>query len=133
VKVVEHVVSGLVATLVTLPILSYIVFFIVAKKWTKNHRRSVQIAMDLSTVFFIFSVHYLIIAIWDIHLFWMIMLIVLAIACIVVLVHYKIKQEIVFEKVLKGFWRLNFAFFFCMYFLLLFYGVIIRILNMLTI
>ena len=64
----ELVLSGLVATLVTLPILSYMIIFIMAKKWTKNHRRSVQIAMDLSTIFFIVSVHYLILAIWDKHL-----------------------------------------------------------------
>ncbi len=129
----EFVLSGLVATLVTLPILSYMVIFIVAKKWTKNHRRSVQIAMDLSTIFFIVSVHYLTLAIWDKHLFWMILLIVLAIACCVVIVHYKVNQEIVFEKVLKGFWRLNFMCFFCVYFLLFVYGVISRILMVVTV
>ena len=129
----ESVLSGLVATLVTLPILSYMIIFIVAKKWTKNHRRSVQIAMDISTILFIVSVHYLTIAIWEKHLFWMILLIVLAIACCVVVVHYKVNQEIVFKKVLKGFWRLNFMCFFCVYFLLLVYGVISRILMVVTV
>lgn len=129
----ESFLSGLVATLVTLPILSYMIIFIVAKKWTKNHRRSVQIAMDLSTIFFIISVHYLILAIWDKHLFWMILLIVLAIACCVVIVHYKVNQEIVLEKVLKGFWRLNFMCFFCVYSLLFVYGVISRILTVVTV
>jgi Protein of unknown function (DUF3397) len=130
---VNLVVSGLLATLVTLPILSYILIFIGAKKWTKNHRRSVHTAMDLSTVFFIVSVHYLIIAIWNQHLFWMIMLIVLTIACVVVIVHYKVKQEIVFKKVLKGFWRLNFMCFFVTYILLFLYGVIARILTIVLI
>lgn len=125
----ELVVSGLLATLVTLPILSYILIFIGAKTWTKNHRRSVHIAMDLSTVLFIVSVHYLIIAIWDKHLFWLIMLFVLAIGCSVVLVHYKVKQEIIFEKVLKGFWRLNFICFFFTYILLILFGVVTRILS----
>lgn len=125
--VVEQVLAGLLATLVTLPILSYILIFIVAKKWTRNHRRSVQIAMDISTIFFITSVHYIILAIWGKHLFWMILLIVLAIACSVVIIHYKVNQEIVFEKVLKGFWRVNFMCFFCVYSLLFIYGVISRI------
>lgn len=131
--VVDHVVSGLLATLVTLPILSYIIIFLTAKKWTKNHRRSVQIAMDVSTVFFIASVHYLILAIWDKHLFWMILLIVLAIGCSVVIVHYKVSQEIVFQKVLRGFWRLNFLCFFCVYSFLFIYGVIFRIIAVVTV
>jgi hypothetical protein len=132
-RVVELVVSIFVATLVTLPILSYIVAFIVAKQWTNNHRRSVQIAMDVSTVFFISSVHFLIIEIWDKHLLWLIMLIVLVLGCCVVLVHYKVKQEIIFGKVLKGVWRLNFACFSFVYCLLFFYGVIARILTTVTV
>ncbi len=123
----EFVVSGLVATLVMLPILSYLIVFIVAKKWTKNHRQSVQIAMDLSTILFIVSVHYLILTIWNKHLFWLILLIVLCIACCVVIVHYKVNKEIVLKKVLRGIWRLNFMCFFCVYFLLFIFGVISRI------
>ena len=123
----ELVVSGLVATLVMLPILSYIIIFIMAKKWTKNHRRSVQIAMDLSTILFIVSVYYLILAIWNKHFLWLILLIILCIACCVVIVHYKVNKEIVLKKVLKGFWRLNFICFFCAYFLLFIFGVISRI------
>lgn len=127
------VVSGLIATLVTLPIISYVIFFIVAKQLTKNHRRAVRMAMDLSTVFFIFSVNYLIMAIWNKHLFWLIMVFILTIACSVVLVHYKVNQEIVFEKVLKGFWRLNFVCFFGMYVLLCFIGIITRIFTSMTV
>jgi len=126
---VEFVVSAFVATFVTLPILGYIVFFTVAKQMTKNHRRSVRIAMDLSTIFFIFAVNYLITVIWNKQLFWVLMLIVLTIACTVVLVHYKVKQEIVFSKVLKGVWRLNFACFFCTYCALVLYGLFTRILG----
>ena len=129
----ELVVSGLVATLVMLPILSYIILFIVVKKWTKNHRRSVQIAMDLSTILFIVSVHYLILTIWNKHLFWLILLTILCIACCVVIVHYKVNKEIVLKKVLKGFWRLNFMCFFCVYFLLCIYGVISRIVKVVAV
>jgi hypothetical protein len=133
VRVVELVVSSLVAALVTLPLLSYFLIFILAKKWTKNHRRSVGMAMDLSTFFFIFSVHYLILAIWDKHLFWMTILVILTIACSVVIVHYKVKQEILFQKVLKGFWRLNFICFLFVYFLLCLYGIVARILNVVAV
>ena len=112
-------VSSLAAIFITLP-------------FTRNHKRSVQFAMDMSTLFFVLSVHYLIVTIWDIHIFWVIMLIMIANAFVVVLVHYQVKGEIIFQKVLKGFWRVNFAFFFCAYLLLFSIGFITRITRIFT-
>ncbi|MFD4815341.1 DUF3397 domain-containing protein [Peribacillus butanolivorans] len=125
-------VSSLAAIFITLPFIGYILFFIGAKQFTGNHRRSVQFAMDMSTLLFVLSVHYLIITIWDIHILWVIMLIMIVNAFVVVLVHYKVKEEIIFQKVLKGFWRVNFAFFFCAYLLLFSIGLITSIMKILT-
>ena len=125
-------VSSLAAIFITLPFIGYIIFFISAKQFTRNHKRSVQFAMDMSTLFFVLSVHYLIVTIWDIHIFWVIMLIMIANAFVVVLVHYQVKGEIIFQKVLKGFWRVNFAFFFCAYLLLFSIGFITRISRIFT-
>ncbi|MGX2959154.1 DUF3397 domain-containing protein [Peribacillus sp. JNUCC 23] len=120
--------SSVAATFITMPILAYIIFFIAMKQVTGNHRRSVHVAMDISTLLFMFSVHYLIVAIWDRHIIWILLLAMIAIACMVVVVHYRVKGEIIFQKVLRGFWRLNFAFFFCVYFVLLLYGITTRVL-----
>ncbi|WP_409305322.1 DUF3397 domain-containing protein [Peribacillus sp. SCS-155] len=125
--------SGVAATFITVPIAAYILLFIAAKVLTKNHRRSVRLSMDISTIFFILSVYYLIHAIWGHFLIWVILLVMIAIAATVVIVHYKIKQEIDIRRVLKGFWRLNFAFFLCAYFVLLFIGMVWRLTNVLTV
>ncbi|WHY58131.1 DUF3397 domain-containing protein [Peribacillus simplex] len=127
-----YVVSNLAAIFITLPFVGYLLFFISAKQFTGNHRRSVQFAMDMSTLLFILSVHYLIITIWDKQILWVIMLIMIINAFVVVLVHYKVKEEIIFHKVLKGFWRVNFAFFFAAYLLLFFFGIITSITKILT-
>jgi uncharacterized membrane protein YozB (DUF420 family) len=66
------VVSSLIATFITVPILVYILIFIISKVKTKNHRRAIQIALDFSTVFFILSVHFLILAIWGKSFLWVI-------------------------------------------------------------
>ena len=100
-------VSSLAAIFITLPFIGYVIFFISAKQFTRNHKRSVQFAMDMSTLFFVLSVHYLIVTIW-------------------------VKGEIIFQKVLKGFWRVNFAFFFCAYLLLFSIGFITRITRIFT-
>jgi hypothetical protein len=119
--------SWLVATFITIPILGYIVFFVISKQITKNHRKAVQASIDLSTILFICSVHYLIKAIWGLSLIWVIILTMLIMAIIVVLVHYKVKEEIVLDKIFKGFWRVNFLLFFCAYLLLVLYGMIVRV------
>lgn len=129
---VPNFVSSIAAVFITLPFIGYIIFFISAKQFTRNHKRSVQFAMDMSTLLFIVSVHYLIVTIWDKHIFWLIMLIMIANALVVVLVHYKVKGEIIFQKVLKGFWRVNFAFFLCAYLLLFSIGLITSITKILT-
>ncbi|MFJ7468913.1 DUF3397 domain-containing protein [Peribacillus frigoritolerans] len=127
-----YVVSSLAAIFITLPFVGYILFFIGAKQFTGNHRRSVQFAMDMSTLLFVLSVHYLIITIWDMQILWVIMLIMIINGFVVVLVHYKVKEEIIFHKVLKGFWRVNFAFFFAAYLLLFSIGIITSITKILT-
>jgi hypothetical protein len=121
------VVSSIAAVFITLPLAAYIILFIGTKMITKNHRRSVRISMDISTVFFIFSVSYLIHAIWGQFLIWLILIVMIGLAALVVVVHYKVKQEIDIHKVLRGFWRLNFAFFFCAYLLLMMVGLAIRL------
>ncbi|MFD9624420.1 DUF3397 domain-containing protein [Peribacillus muralis] len=128
----SNVVSSVAAIFITLPFIGYILFFIGAKQITRNHRRSVQFAMDMSAILFVISVHYLIIAIWDKHILWVILLIMIGNAFVVAMVHYKLKEEIIFRKVVKGFWRVNFAFFFVVYILLFSIGLITSITEIFT-
>ncbi|WP_110929322.1 DUF3397 domain-containing protein [Bacillus massiliglaciei] len=118
--------SGFAATLITIPVFGYLIIFIIAKQATKNHRRSVQWAMDFSTLPFIFSVHFLVLTIWNKNMLWLLLIFMLMIAILVVVVHYNWKGEIDFRKVLRGFWRLNFVFFVCMYMILALLGMVIR-------
>lgn len=120
-------IAGLAATFIMLPFVVYILFFILIKQMTHNHKKAVQMAMDISTIFFVFSVHYLISVIWELQLFWILLVVLLCIAIFVVLLHYKIKGEIVFGKIMKGFWRVSFAFFLLIYIGLVTYGLIQRI------
>jgi hypothetical protein len=51
------------------------------------------------------------------------------IAMIFVFVHWKVKEEIVLKKVMKGFWRFNFILFLLVYITLTLYGLIHRALT----
>ncbi|MFB6466534.1 DUF3397 domain-containing protein [Cytobacillus sp. Hz8] len=109
---------------ITIPFLGYLMVFIITKLITGEHRKSVHLAIDCSTFLFIISVHYLILTIWHKSYFWVVILFMLIEAMIFVIIHWKIKHEIHFSKVLKGFWRFNFLIFISAYFVLLLFGVI---------
>jgi len=116
--------SFIAATFVTIPLFGYLIIFIVSKQVTKQHRRSVHLALDGSTVLFIISVHFLIMTIWEKSFLWLILLSMSFIGIIVVLTHWKLKQEVDFQKVLRGFWRMNFLLFFAAYMVLVIIGIV---------
>jgi hypothetical protein len=115
------------ATLVTLPLVGYLLMFIFSKQLTKNHKRSVQRAIDFSTLLFIISNHFLIVVIWGKSFLWLILLILITLAIIFVLYHWKVRQEIEYTRVFKGYWRMNFLLFFSSYVVLIIYGIIQRV------
>ncbi|QED47439.1 DUF3397 domain-containing protein [Cytobacillus dafuensis] len=116
--------SSIIATFVTIPLLGYLLVFIISKQVTKKHKKSVHLALDFSTLLFVISVHYLIVTIWNQSYLWVIILSMLVIALIFVLIHWKLKQEINFSRVFKGYWRFNFLLFFTAYIVLTLIGLI---------
>ena len=52
----SEVISSIIATFVTIPLLGYIIVFVISKLFTKNHRKSVKIAIDITTLLFVISV-----------------------------------------------------------------------------
>jgi hypothetical protein len=123
------VVSSLIATFVTVPILFYILVFVISKLVTKNHRKAVQAALDFSTIFFILSVHYIVLAIWGKSFLWAIFIFIFTCAIIFVIINWKLKGEIDFSRCFKGFWRFCFLVFFLAYLVLTIYGVIERVIS----
>jgi hypothetical protein len=122
-----NIVSFLIATFITVPIVVYILIFMISKVLTKNHRRAVQLALDYSTIFFILSVHFLVLAIWGKSFLWAIFIFIFTCAIIFVIINWKLKGEIVISRCFKGFWRFCFLVFFILYLILTIYGVILRI------
>lgn len=116
--------SSIIATFVTIPLLGYLIVFIICKQITKKHRRSVHIALDITTLLFVFSVHHLILTIWEHNYFWLIILFMLIIAIAFVLVFWKVKKEIDFSRVFRGYWRFNFLLFLMAYVVLTIIGLV---------
>jgi len=118
--------SSIISIFFALPFLGFLLVFIITKLVTNNNRKSVHKALDYTTILFVISVHFLIETIWGKSLFWLIILIMILIAMIFVFVHWKVKEEIVLRKVLKGFWRFNFILFLLAYITLTLFGLLHR-------
>jgi hypothetical protein len=118
--------SSIISIFFALPFLGFLLVFIITKLVTNNNRKSVHKALDYTTILFVISVHFLIETIWGKSLFWLIILIMILIAMIFVFVHWKVNEEIVLRKVLKGFWRFNFILFLLAYITLTLFGLLHR-------
>lgn len=119
-----NVISSVLAIFITIPILAYLLIFIISKQFTKNHRRSVHMALDGSTIFFILSVHFLVITIWEKSFLWAIFIFMLCYAMIFIIINWKIKGEIIINRIFKGFWRFSFLIFLFAYIGLTIFGLI---------
>ncbi|MDQ0972796.1 succinate dehydrogenase hydrophobic anchor subunit [Neobacillus niacini] len=117
-------ISSIITIFLTVPLLGFFIIYVLNKLITKNTRKSFHKALDYSTILFIVAVHFLLITIWGKSFFGLILLILLVIAMIFVVIHWKIKGEIIFTKVFKGFWRFNFLIFFFAYISLTVFGIL---------
>ena len=120
----EGLISGIVATIITLPFLGLFLIFIACRSFVPNKRKSMLLTIDLSTILFIIAVHFLVLVIVGKSYLWLIILILISICMMFVLVHWKIKQEIDTPKVFKGFWRFTFLLFGIGYLVLIVVGLI---------
>ncbi len=120
------ILSTVITLFLSIPILGLFLIFMAVKLISKDTHRSVHMALDCSTILFIISVHFLLKTIWGHSFLGFILLVMVLIAMGFVLVHWKLKGEINFKKVIKGFWRFNFLFFFLAYLSLTLFGLVFR-------
>lgn len=117
-------ISGLFALFTIAPLLLYVLVFLIAIFMNGDSKKSLQLAADISTFFLIFSVHYLIITIWNKSLFGFIFLFLLLLLGLFTYLYKNIKGHFNYLLILKGFWRMSFLIFLILYIFLMVYGLI---------
>ncbi|RXI98113.1 DUF3397 domain-containing protein [Anaerobacillus alkaliphilus] len=123
----SEAIAWVVATLVTLPIICFYLIYIISVKTSKNKKKSIKLAVDLSASFFIIAVYYIAYEIWALSLFWVILILIIIVAMIFTVIHWKISEDIQLGKLIKGIWRFNFILFFLAYLVLSIYGLVLSI------
>lgn len=126
----SNAVAWFLATLITVPLVAFYLIYIITVKTTKSKKLAFKRAVDLSTILFILAVYFIANEIWNISLFWFLLITIISVAIIFTIIHWKFSNDIDSKKLLKGIWRLNFILFFLSYFILSIYGLLIRISQM---
>lgn len=123
----SNVIAHITAAFVTMPLLSFFVIYMVARKWTRKKKKSFYVAINISTVFFIVAVHFLIVAIWGKSYLWMMLILLLLLNILFAIGYWRKKGDLHIPSVLRLFWRFSFLLFFFLYFGLLGYGIFVRV------
>ncbi|PKR86957.1 DUF3397 domain-containing protein [Heyndrickxia camelliae] len=115
--------SWIAGVLILIPFIAYLLVFFAVKLITNNHRRAVSYAIDITTLFLILSVNEIAFVLWSHSFLWVIILLLLLIAIGFVFLYRYMRNEIIYSKVFKGFWRFNFLLFCAAYIILMIYGL----------
>lgn len=111
------------ATLVTIPLIGLYLVYIIAVKTTHNKLYSIKLAVDCTSLLFMVAVYFIIIEIWAVKLAWLFVLFFLFTGAVFTIIHWRMHEDIQLRRVIKGVWRMQFFVFFCLYFLLILYGL----------
>ncbi|MDG5788299.1 DUF3397 domain-containing protein [Evansella sp. AB-P1] len=123
-NIFSELVVIIATTIITIPIIGLFVVYLVAVKASNNKPLSLKLAVDSTAILFIIAVYFIILEIWTINFSLIIILFILSTAIAFTFLHWRKYEDIHIQKVLKGVWRFQFFVFFCLYFLLMFYGLI---------
>lgn len=117
------IVKWVISIAFALPVVSLVCLFFIVRLVVKNKRKAILRTIDLSTFFFIVSVHFHLVSIFEQSYFSYIILGIVGLMCIVYYIENKKTKQPTLKKVSKKVWRFSFLFFFISYIVLTIYGI----------
>ncbi|NGP44353.1 DUF3397 domain-containing protein [Bacillaceae bacterium SIJ1] len=117
---------SLLAVMMICPPFVFVLLWFILRKRVGN-RKAFFLTVDLTTILFIFSVHFLLMDLLRISLFWFLVIVICLIIAGFVIRQWRLGERIELWKALRSTWRLSFLIFATGYWLLLFIGVVIHI------
>lgn len=118
------IIAWVISLVLTLPLLSSIILLVFLRKVVKNKKRSFILAIDISTFFFIISVHFHLITIFEQSFLIFIILGLTILTITVYFVDYRRSKVPSIIKASKRVWRMSFLLFFVSYLVLTILGIV---------
>ena len=118
------IIAWVISLVLTLPLLSSIILLVFLRKVVKNKKRSFILAIDIATFFFIISVHFHLITIFEQSFLIFIILGLTILTITVYFVDYRRSKVPSIIKASKRVWRMSFLLFFVSYLVLTILGIV---------
>ncbi|SDJ74392.1 DUF3397 domain-containing protein [Sediminibacillus albus] len=119
----------ILAFMITLPVVVSWIVYKVALKSSRNKLKALHTTVNYTTILYILSVGFILNSLLEKNHFGIIFIFLLVSLCISTIVQWKTKDEVLFRFAWKGFWRFSFLLFALLYFVLIIYGITVRILS----
>jgi len=110
--------NWIISILITLPIISLFLLYIIIRIFSDNKRKSLVLTIDFSTIFFIISVHFHFITIFKQSFLLFILLVIGCLLLFVYFVEYRKSKSLSIKKITRKTWRLTFLLFVTSYIVL---------------
>ncbi|MBM7552862.1 DUF3397 domain-containing protein [Thalassobacillus pellis] len=120
----------LYAGIVTMPLPVIAIIYFFTRKFYKYKWKAIHKTTNIATFLFIVAVDLLLLVLFDHSFFGWIILTLLFILVGAVLVQYRLHEEIVIKRVIKGFWRFSCLLFGFAYIGLTLYGLTAKLLEL---
>ncbi|MBU8907122.1 DUF3397 domain-containing protein [Desertibacillus haloalkaliphilus] len=117
--------AWLMATVITLPLFGWYLVYLFTVKLTRKKSKAIRVASDVSTLFLICAVYFIMYELWGQSFLWLLMIIILMVAIVFTLLHWKLSDDIHMVRLIRGIWRFNFLLFAIGYVCLSVYGLVI--------
>ncbi|MGM0873554.1 MAG: DUF3397 domain-containing protein [Bacillota bacterium] len=118
-----EIITWMISLAVTLPMLTLVILFLILRVVVKNKKKLILWTVDLSTFFFIVSVHFHLLTLFEQSFLSFIILGLMCLTLIVYSVDYKRSKAPSMTRVSKKVWRMSFLLFFVSYLILTIYGI----------
>ncbi|MDG5470193.1 DUF3397 domain-containing protein [Jeotgalibacillus sp. ET6] len=124
-----NAIAFVLSIFIIMPFLVYLLLFSITKWLTGNHKYAVNLAVYCSTPFVIGSVYFLMLAIWEQSFLWLILILMAFIGIYLAFYIWKNNDDFDWQKIYRGFWRMNFALFTLVYGILIVFGLLYSVIR----
>lgn len=120
----------LAAVLITLPVPLTIIVYMIMRKTVKNKKKSLHLTVNSMTLIYVFAVPAALFVIFERSYISYVFILLILLLSLFVFLQWKVKEEIVFKKAFKGFWRFSFLLFVSLHVSLTIYGLAYRLMTL---
>ncbi|QKS71533.1 DUF3397 domain-containing protein [Paenalkalicoccus suaedae] len=116
---------SLIGLIITVPLISMLLVYVVLRKVTKRKHKSLKLAVDSHVPIFAVSIYFLVRQLFHFSAVGVLLIALLTSALVFMIIHWRLTEEIDMRRILRGAWRFQFLLYLSAYIGLIVTGLIL--------